>query len=145
MEIILNAVWLVIAVASYVLLVRHFANRSPEFGHCEGQFRSIIALSCVLAILFPIISLSDDLQEMQASVAEVPPSGVLIKKFGVNNPSNLGKKSHHVSFIVSSFMAGMLWLNLRKVATLHAVDAVPLLPLTTPSRAPPTFGILEVI
>src|SRR3984893_12705435 len=104
MELITNAVWLILAVVSYVLLIRRNASRRLEPAHSLGGFRSIVALSCALAILFPIISLSDDLQEMQAAVVEVSSSRPVLKKFGINDPLNPRKKIHQGSFIVSPFV-----------------------------------------
>jgi hypothetical protein len=144
MEVILNAAWLIIAVASYGFLASHLANRGPEYVRGIGRFRSIIALGCALALLFPVISLSDDLQEMQAAVAEVPTSRGLIKKFRVYDPSNPQNQPHHVSFIIPSFITGIVWVSLRGVAPQQTTNSVPCLNLTTPCRAPPSSGVPKI-
>src|ERR1700692_3014277 len=125
MELILNAAWLIIAVVSYVLLIRRNASRSLEHAHSPGGFRSIVALSCALAVLFPIISLSDDLQEMQAAVVEVLSSRPVLKKFGVNYPLNPRKKIPQGSFIVSPFVTDVGWVTLGGIAIQLTFDCVP--------------------
>lgn len=142
MELILNAVWLVIAVASYVLYFR-LARRGPERDRGPSPFCSMVALSCALAILFPVISLSDDLQEMQAAVVEVSPSRLVIKKYGMNDPSNLRKKLHQVFSIVSPFVMDVRWVNLGGIATRQPSIAIPRPHLTVLCRAPPSFVALQ--
>ena len=144
MEIILNASWLIVSFASYIFLVWELVNRAQERGRGLDRIRSIVALSCVLAILFPVISLSDDLQEMQAAVAEVPPSQGLIKKLGIDNPSTPGKQPHQVSFIDSSFISGVDLVSLRGIVARLTVDSVPGLQLITPCRAPPSSDALKI-
>ncbi|SRR5581483_1763397 len=66
MELLLNAVWLSIALASGVRLAI-FAAREND------RRRAIavgIATICILTALFPIISITDDLQETIAAVEE---------------------------------------------------------------------------
>jgi hypothetical protein len=143
MELILNAAWLIIAVVSYVLLIRRNASRSLEPAHSPGGFRSIVALSCALAVLFPVISLSDDLQEMQAAVVEVLSSRPVIKKFGVNDPLNPRKKIHQGSFIASPFVTDVGWVTLGGIAIQPTLDWVPSPHLNLLSRAPPSLLAIQ--
>src|ERR1700681_2293431 len=98
MELTLNLVWAIIAVASYALLFRHLSSRAE---HARSPSRSpcVVALTCVLAILFPVISLSDDLHEMQAALVEASPSVLVIKKCVVNHSSNHARALHQVPFV----------------------------------------------
>ena len=59
MEIFLNSAWAVVALA-IVLLWFRFRNKAERAG-C----RHIVALLVLIAILFPVISVSDDLMAMQ--------------------------------------------------------------------------------
>ena len=143
MELALNAAWFVITVASYVLLVRQLAIRGPEHAHGTNRFRLFVALSCVLAILFPAISLSDDLQEMQAAVQENSAPSLVIRKSGINDPSKLEQKLNHASFVVRSLVTGVGWASPEGIAARLIVDSVPGLQQSTPSRAPPGFLIAQ--
>jgi hypothetical protein len=61
MEVLLNAIWLAVAIVfSLVWRVRWL----PELRACSAKSRkwqSLVGLVCVLALLFPAISLTDDL------------------------------------------------------------------------------------
>src|SRR5580700_5129565 len=79
MELALNLVWAIGAADSYAPLFHRLAI--CEAGNARGLSRGqcIIALTCFLAILFPVISLTDVLHEMQATAEEASPSGLVIK------------------------------------------------------------------
>jgi len=69
MELLLNLIWLLLAVGALVAFLR--AERSSaRLAEVSGR-RSLIALACVVVLLFPIISASDDLHPTQAMVEDV--------------------------------------------------------------------------
>src|SRR5580704_1615207 len=103
MELTLNLVWALIAAASYAILLRHLAGRGTGWSGGPTQPQCVIALTCVLAILFPVISLSDDLHEMQATLEEASSSVLVIKKCVVNRSSNPARTLHQVPFVLASF------------------------------------------
>ena len=59
MEVFLNLAWTVLAVA-LVLLWLHLGCRVDQ-----GRYSQIIAIAVLIAILFPVISVSDDLMAVQ--------------------------------------------------------------------------------
>lgn len=67
MELILNLAWLFLVLPAYLLWrgtrLRH-ADRSVSSWHC------IFALGCVLVLLFPVISATDDLHAMRPEMEE---------------------------------------------------------------------------
>ncbi len=63
----LNLLWLLIALASFVWWWARWSTPEPEKRGNRSRV-SFLALSCVLFLLFPVISLSDDLQEIAAVV-----------------------------------------------------------------------------
>jgi hypothetical protein len=68
MELLLNLLWVLLAVGALVAFLR--AERScARLADVSGR-RSLIALACVVVLLFPIISASDDLHPTQAVVEE---------------------------------------------------------------------------
>ncbi len=100
-EAFLNALWFILATASFGLLFRNFANRRSERSRCPSRFQCVVALGCVLAILFPVISLTDDLHDIQAAVEDPSSSGLTVKKFGVDRQLTPTQAQHHLLFIVS--------------------------------------------
>ena len=64
MEHILNAFWLILAWSSVAWLFR----REP--GSKSRSLIGLIALSCVLMLLFPVISVSDDLHSSSFAIEE---------------------------------------------------------------------------
>jgi len=63
MELLLNLIW--VALASGAFLV--FLRRQHEASHGRVSYRrSLLALMCVVLLLFPVVSASDDLHPSQA-------------------------------------------------------------------------------
>src|ERR1700680_3569165 len=80
MELTLNLVWSITAVVSYVFLICRPAKCGAGDARGSSRARCIVALTCFLAILFPVISLTDDLDEMQATTEEASPPGLVMKR-----------------------------------------------------------------
>jgi drug/metabolite transporter (DMT)-like permease len=59
-EQLLNVAWLVIAIGSFATLVRH-----------RRDGRALLALAFAMALLFPIISASDDMMNVDRAIEEV--------------------------------------------------------------------------
>ena len=68
MEVLLNTIWLLVAVAA-LLFWEFRAQKSPWHSkyYCR---RRILALAVVLVFLFPVISLTDDLHAEQAAMED---------------------------------------------------------------------------
>jgi len=67
MELLLNLFWFALGVGGFAGLARTqraFARNCPL--RSEPDVKALLALSCVLVLLFPIISASDDLHPSQA-------------------------------------------------------------------------------
>lgn len=61
MELLLNLIWIALAIGSFVIFMLRQRSR-----HGRAQWTSVFALACILLVLFPIISASDDLHPSQA-------------------------------------------------------------------------------
>ncbi|MCU1225560.1 MAG: hypothetical protein JWQ42_3653 [Edaphobacter sp.] len=59
MELFLNSVWLSVSVFLVILCLRSFRN-----GHTKLTWSTVIALCLLLVLLFPVISMTDDLVAM---------------------------------------------------------------------------------
>jgi len=68
MELLLNLAWLLLALPACWL----WRRRDPA---CKlSSFQCLLALACVLVILFPVISATDDLVAMRTEMEESPAS-----------------------------------------------------------------------
>lgn len=67
MELLLNLLWLTLALPALWLWRR--ANRSSD-ARPFGSLRCLLVLSCLLTLLFPVISATDDLHPMRAEMEE---------------------------------------------------------------------------
>jgi hypothetical protein len=71
MELLLNLAWLLLALPAYWLW------RNSRIAPAKCRFtplQCLLALGCMLVILFPVISATDDLRAMRAEMEESPAS-----------------------------------------------------------------------
>jgi hypothetical protein len=74
MELVLNLVWLLLAVPAYWV----WRRQSRKF----GSLRCLVTLGCVLFLLFPVISATDDLHAMRPEMEESSPTKRTVKQTG---------------------------------------------------------------
>lgn len=101
MELLLNLVWLLLALPAYWLW-RH-ALRSRE-GRRSSSLQCMLALACVLVVLFPVISATDDLHAMRAEIEESPASKRNLRQAGSDKPGNWQAYSQ-IPIVVASMNA----------------------------------------
>jgi hypothetical protein len=144
MELILNVAWLVIAVGSYLFLIRRLASHAPRGARFPSRSQQIVALTCILAILFPVISLSDDLLALRASVEDASLSRLAVKKIGPRHGSTRSQTLHDGFLVASSLATGVRWIALRRIAIGQNFHILLCLQPSTVTRAPPS-GALTLI
>jgi len=66
MELLLNLAWLLLAIPAYWLWRGRVASRKFSSLQC------LFALGCMLVVLFPVVSATDDLRVMRAEMEESP-------------------------------------------------------------------------
>ncbi len=106
MELGLNLLWFLIAVAS-------FAHRQGQTFHTRGRRRPLIALGCALALLFPVVSITDDLHADQAIIEDSSPSKRTLKSSAANHSFSTLTKFNHPPLaggvaLFSSFSTGFV-------------------------------------
>jgi len=69
MELLLNLVWVGLALAGFALLAVN-RSRASESARAPSERQKIIAMTCTVVILFFVISMTDDLHEQQVAVEE---------------------------------------------------------------------------
>jgi hypothetical protein len=62
MELLLNLVWITLAAGTFSLCIKRQRRLQPD----GSGARCLLALACILLLLFPVVSASDDLHPTQA-------------------------------------------------------------------------------
>jgi hypothetical protein len=78
MELLLNILWLMLAVPA--VLIWHRQPASPWISGKRSRSRPFILLGCLLALLFPVVSASDDLHPISAEIEESGPFKRTVKQ-----------------------------------------------------------------
>jgi hypothetical protein len=137
MELGLNLLWLLLAAAGFALLWRGRGNRALT---CRQSFRRIVSLACALVIVFPIISLTDDLHAAQAVIEDSKPAKGISKSSGAHGAaSNLNKSSLPFTVVAAGLLPGqsprLLGLTaIQETGLLVAASAEAPNPRAPPSR-----------
>lgn len=85
MELLLNLAWLLLAVPAYWLW-----SGSNTSARKLTSLQCLLALGCMLAILFPVVSATDDLRAMRTEMEESPASKRAIRQ-ATNDKASGGK------------------------------------------------------
>lgn len=70
MELLLNLAWLLLALPAFWL----WRDSRSVYGRRLASIQILLTLGCMLVILFPVISASDDLVAMRSEMEETPAS-----------------------------------------------------------------------
>lgn len=144
MELALNLIWAVIAVVSYSVLFYYDPLRGTKFDRGPSRSQSVFALTCVLAIVFPIISLSDDLQEMQATLEESSTSVLAIKKSVITLSLDHNRSLHRIPFLLASNATSAHWAVLGFLPSHQKPCSLAGQLLVQISRSPPSLAIDQI-
>jgi len=133
MELLLNLVWVLLALPAYWLWRRSTGStvRRPSPLQC------LLVLGCALVLLFPVISATDDLHAMRAEMEESASSERAVRQAGSEKGSAWVNRLQGPPALVAS----ATWLDVHEVRPLEVLD-ISLLPLARScilpaGRAPP--------
>jgi hypothetical protein len=136
MELILNLLWLMVAVASFALFWRGRGNRTLASWR---SVRQIVSLACALVIFFPIISLTDDLHAAQVVMEDSKPAKRFSKSSGAPDAaSNFDRSSLPFIVVAAGLLPGQSLRLLGLTAALEIRLRVATPAGRTHSRAPPS-------
>jgi hypothetical protein len=135
MELLLNFLWLMLALPALLL----WRRQSSSFRSSEKQSNSrlLVLLGCLLVLLFPVISASDDLHPLSAEVEESGPFKRAVKQSpGIKSPTSTCKGGG------AALPAQMARLRPESEALGAVLAYLPVLPRhtivsTIANRAPP--------
>ena len=138
MELLLNLAWVLLALPAYWLWRRGAGSRQKR---CVTSLQCLLTLGCVLVLLFPVISASDDLHAMRAEMEESATSKRAVRQAGSDKSSAWTNRMQSPPAMAASATR----LALEEVGLLE-VSVTSLSPLARPcalsaGRAPP-FSIL---
>jgi len=133
MELLLNLAWLLLALpACWIWGRRARARRNFSAAQC------LLVLGCVLVMLFPVVSATDDLCAMRAEIEESPAGKRGFRQAGNDKPSAWHGLLHIFPAQVgpsTSFALNVEWAELRSGSPRPVAER----PLTLrPGRAPPS-------
>ena len=129
MELLLNLAWLLLALPAWWLWRRRKPTRKFSSLHC------LLALACVLVVLFPVISATDDLRAMRAEMEESPEGKRTIRQAGHDRPSawKWQNPPSLTATAISPVVSKESWHALPVLSL-----AMPAIPVIEPAgRAPP--------
>jgi len=139
MELLLNVAWLMLALPAIWIWRRHADSIHPARGF--GRAVPFLILGCVLLMLFPVVSATDDLYPVQANVEESNPRRVVRQLSGDRSGNWLTPAGSVLAQSVSSARVG----RCEEVLGLVLIDSLLLLPPVSmgrkTSRAPPSHFV----
>lgn len=132
MELLLNLAWMLLALPAY-LLWRNSGDLRRGRRFTSAQ--CLLTLACVLVVLFPVVSATDDLHAMRAEMEESPAGKRSVRQASSDRPSS-PKRQNQPSFVVlcASLLVSYDFQYLVPDAGLRAPDAPPIL---RSGRSPP--------
>jgi len=77
MELLLNLLWLMLALPAFLIWRHQSACARSSDKRCHT--RAFVLLVCLLALLFPVVSASDDLHPISAEIEESGPSKRVVR------------------------------------------------------------------
>jgi hypothetical protein len=135
MELLLNLLWLLLVMPAFWLW--RYSRTAPE-RRAASPLHCLLALGCLLVILFPVISATDDLQAMRAEMEESPTSKRTVGGHSSGDKSSPSNSLLQPALIVTvkvSLAPESAWYQAPPVLTSIAGSPAVL----RPSRAPPSF------
>ncbi len=132
MELLLNLAWLLLALPAFWLWRdSRSAPRGPKF----TALQCLLALGCMLVVLFPIVSATDDLRAMRNEMEESPASKRTIRQ--ANHDKGLAWKWQNppaLAAIAASFLVSDQGRHPLPLPGLSVFSAPA---VSRPGRAPP--------
>jgi len=104
MELLLNLVWMLMALPAWWLWRQHAKKQTPGF----SRYQCLWALTCLVVLLFPVISASDDLSAVRTEMEESGPGAASVRaaEAGKSTPALKGQQSAAVASAGPVFTAG---------------------------------------
>jgi hypothetical protein len=99
MELLLNLAWMLLALPAYWLWRR---DAGARLARRVSSLQGLLALGCVLVLLFPVISATDDLHAMRAEIEDSASSKRTVRQAGSDKSSAWVKRLQGPPAVVAS-------------------------------------------
>jgi hypothetical protein len=134
MELLLNLAWLLLALPAFALWRR---SRTTPAGCRFTSLQCLLALACLLVILFPVVSATDDLCAMRNEMEESPASKRSVLHASSEKASDWKWQNPPALAAIKSSLVVNDEGWLESPSTSLSVPAVPAIQRV--GRAPPAF------
>ena len=134
MELLLNLLWLLLAMPACWLW--HYSRTAPQRRRFDA-LQCFLALGCLLVILFPVVSASDDLRAMRAEMEESSTKKSICQAIG-DKQSSLKWHAQPVALASASASCGFSELAWHWVPASESSSSSARV-IARSDRAPPRF------
>ncbi len=134
MELLLNLAWLALALPAFWLWR---GSRTASRRRAFTALQCLLALGCMLVVLFPVISATDDLRAMRSDMEESPASKRAIRQTTSDKTSAWKWQSPPALAATAGFSIISDQNSLLLPGPVSPMLAAP--SIQRPSRAPPRF------
>jgi hypothetical protein len=138
MELLLNLAWVLLALPAYGIWRQGaVAKRQNRFHSLQG----LLALGCLLVLLFPIISATDDLHAMRAEMEEPGASKRSVRQASQDKFSVKISRLHHSPAIVENASRFALSCDRCRESVIPSSSPLAAPSILRAGRAPPIFSL----
>jgi hypothetical protein len=138
MELLLNLAWLLLVLPAYGIWRQGaVAKRQNRFNSLQG----LLALGCLLVLLFPIISATDDLHAMRAEMEEPGTSKRSVRQASPDKFSVKVSRLHHSPAILGNASPFALSCDSWRESVITSSSPLAAPSILRAGRAPPIFSL----
>ena len=138
MELLLNLAWLLLVLPAYGIWRQGaVAKRPNRFNSLQG----LLALGCLLVLLFPIISATDDVHAMRAEMEEPGASKRSVRQASQDKFSVKVSRLHNSPAILENASAFALSCDGWRESVIASSSPLAAPSILRAGRAPPVFSL----
>ena len=138
MELLLNLAWLLLVLPAYGIWRQGaVAKRPNRFNSLQG----LLALGCLLVLLFPIISATDDVHAMRAEMEEPGASKRSVRQASQDKFSVKVSRLHNSPAILENASAFALSCDGWRESVITSSSPLAAPSILRAGRAPPIFSL----
>jgi hypothetical protein len=138
MELLLNLAWLLLALPAYGIWRQGVVRKRQNRVH---SLQGLLALGCLLVLLFPIISATDDLHAMRAEMEEPGASKRSVRQASQDKFSVKVSRLHNSPAILENASAFALSCDSWRASVITSSSPLAAPSILRAGRAPPIFSL----
>ena len=138
MELLLNLAWLLLALPAYGIWRQGVVAKRPNR---FNSLQALLALGCLLVLLFPIISATDDLHAMRAEMEEPAATKRSVRQASQDKFSVKVSRLHNPPAILENASAFALSCDGWRESVITSSSPLEASSILGAGRAPPIFSL----